>query len=338
MKPFSLTLFLVAVLTLVTEAQIGHWKFNNDGSDASGNGLTGTLVGSPTFSTDSKEGSHSIVLTGTQYVNLNNPSILPSGTTPKTISAWAKTTTTSGEHMIISYGTNSNSQAFYISQNGTSLVAGGFSNNITVTNFWTTGVWHHICLTYDGTTARLYADGVMVSSVNKTWNTVLYRAYIGRHVTHNAYWSGNLDAVRIYDTALSDQQVLALPSSAPQVPQTPTTLTASAVSSSQIDLSWSDNSTDETGFLIERSQTSSTSGFSPVTTVVANTSTYSNTGLTPATQYYYRVSAVNSNGNSSYVEATATTLAAPPQAPTGLTVTGATASSISLSWSDNSTN
>src|SRR5690606_17344206 len=167
---------------------------------------------------------------------------------------------------------------------------------------------------------------------------VLYRAYIGRHVTNNAYWSGNLDDVRIYDTALSDQQVLALASSAPQVPQTPTNLTASAVSSSQIDLSWSDNSTDETGFLIERSQTSSTSGFSPVTTVVANTSTYSNTGLTPATQYYYRVSAVNSNGNSSYVEATATTLAPPPQAPTGLNVTDATASSISLSWSDNSTN
>jgi hypothetical protein len=70
------------------------------------------------------------------------------------------------------------------------------------------------------------------------------------------------------------------------------------VSSSQINLSWTDNSNNETGFKVERSKNGK--GFSQLATVGANVTTYSDTGLNRTTTYYYRVRAVNAGGNSAY--------------------------------------
>lgn len=63
----------------------------------------------------------------------------------------------------------------------------------------------------------------------------------------------------------------------------PTNLVCTVVSSTQIDLSWTDNSPDETGFSVERS----TDGvsFSVIDTVPANVTAYNDTGLTPGTTY-----------------------------------------------------
>jgi hypothetical protein len=86
----------------------------------------------------------------------------------------------------------------------------------------------------------------------------------------------------------------------PQAPLSgPTDLRASAASNSQINLSWADTSTTESGFAIERSL-SATSGWSEIARVGANTTSYSNAGLTAATTYFYRVRAYNLNENSSY--------------------------------------
>lgn len=96
------------------------------------------------------------------------------------------------------------------------------------------------------------------------------------------------------------------PTAAP-LPAAPSGLTASAVSRTQVDLAWSDNSSNETGFRIERSTDGTT--FSQVTTVSANVTTYSNTGLSRNRQYYYRVRANGSAGSSAYSNvATARTL------------------------------
>jgi len=122
-------------------------------------------------------------------------------------------------------------------------------------------------------------------------------------------------------------------------PADPGNLVATAASCSQINLSWTDNSTDETQFNIERG----TDGinFNQIATVGANVTTYSNTGLTASTTYYYRVRAYNSGGYSGYTNtANATTPAcppAPPAAPSNLTAS-ATQTSITLNWTDNSNN
>jgi len=71
----------------------------------------------------------------------------------------------------------------------------------------------------------------------------------------------------------------------------PNYLNASAANLTQINLNWTDNSNEELGFRIQRR--TSTSGYSEITTVGANTTFYSDTGLEPYTRYYYRVQAYN---------------------------------------------
>jgi endo-1,4-beta-D-glucanase Y len=81
-------------------------------------------------------------------------------------------------------------------------------------------------------------------------------------------------------------------------PTAPSNLVANVGSSSQINLKWADNSNNETGFLIERAL--GTGAFAQIATVGAGIVAYSNTGLTAATTYNYRVRAANSVGNSAY--------------------------------------
>lgn len=72
-----------------------------------------------------------------------------------------------------------------------------------------------------------------------------------------------------------------------------------APTKSKVTLNWTDASSNETGFVVERS-TSATGGFTPLVTVPANSSSFADGAVTRKTYYYYRVAAVNANGTSSY--------------------------------------
>jgi len=82
------------------------------------------------------------------------------------------------------------------------------------------------------------------------------------------------------------------------LPNAPSGLTADAVSSSQIDLSWTDNSNNDDGFKIER-KTGAEGTYAQIDIVGPNITSYSNTGLEIAT-YYYKIYAYNSAGISAY--------------------------------------
>ena len=99
--------------------------------------------------------------------------------------------------------------------------------------------------------------------------------------------------------------------SLPVAPLAASALSASAASSSQIDLSWSDNSNNETSFRVERSANGST-GWASVGSVGSNNTSYSNTGLSASTEYFYRVFAVNSAGDSPASNTDSATTDSPP--------------------------
>jgi len=143
-------------------------------------------------------------------VNIPSSTVLPTGTAPRTLCAWAKSNSLSDYHWIASYGTASTNQAMFIGMIGTSLVGGGWAADLTVPNFWDNN-WHFIALTYDGTTASLYADGVLKASAAESWNLVPSKCYIGEMVSDLAqYWNGQIDDVRIYNRALSAADVASL--------------------------------------------------------------------------------------------------------------------------------
>jgi uncharacterized protein YxeA len=124
-------------------------------------------------------------------------------------------------------------------------------------------------------------------------------------------------------------------------PEPPSSLTAKTTSLSTIVLTWEDNSNDETGFIIQRKSGAcdSANSWSQIKTEGANTTTYTNSGLTPNITYSYRVRAYNGDGNSAYSNCASakTALSGTPKAPTNLKATSLSASQIKLTWTDNST-
>jgi hypothetical protein len=104
---------------------------------------------------------------------------------------------------------------------------------------------------------------------------------------------------------------------APTLPAAPTGLAASTASASQVNLAWTDASSNESGFKIERS----TDGvnFTQIAAVGANVKTYASTGLAAETKYHYRVRAYNAAGNSAYtaVASATTAKATTPTTPSG---------------------
>ncbi|MFP4016984.1 MAG: LamG-like jellyroll fold domain-containing protein, partial [Halanaerobiales bacterium] len=83
-------------------------------------------------------------------------------------------------------------------------------------------------------------------------------------------------------------------------PVEPTLFSGEAISSNEVRLSWIDNSTNESGFVIERLNESNE--YEEISCTVYNTTEYIDRGLRPGTLYQYRIKAVNSAGESDYAE------------------------------------
>ncbi|HYV12785.1 MAG TPA: metallophosphoesterase [Pyrinomonadaceae bacterium] len=86
----------------------------------------------------------------------------------------------------------------------------------------------------------------------------------------------------------------------PVPPAAPTSLVAAAVSNSRINLSWTDNSGDESGFRIERCKNPNCTNFAQIAQVGAGVTTFADTTVAKNTAYSYRVRAFNGAGNSAY--------------------------------------
>jgi len=120
-------------------------------------------------------------------------------------------------------------------------------------------------------------------------------------------------------------------------PAAPSGLTATAVSPTQVNLTWVDNASNETSYLVERAI--SGGSYTQLASLAADTTSFQNTAATPGTTYNYRVRASNSGGFSAYsAVVTVTTPLAPPTAPSSLTVSPRNSNSVRLAWLDNSSN
>ena len=200
------------VLPKTDPALVGWYKLDNENSgsvvDYSGYDYYGVLRGNPRW----VEGTYGDALDfdgADDFVNLGDPRDWPSGRSPRSLCGWAKTHTVAGGwRWIAAYGSPNTGLAMFIGLNGTALYGGGYGDDIYRDGFWEPDVWHHICLTYDGTTAVLYADGVQVDSAAKSWNLTPLAARIGRQVNELAeFWDGVVDDVRVYNVALTPEQV-----------------------------------------------------------------------------------------------------------------------------------
>jgi lysophospholipase L1-like esterase len=152
-------------------------------------------------------------------------------------------------------------------------------------------------------------------------STVLAHANSGEHVTlvdmHSALNPSTDISIDNLHPTLSGYQKMAsvwlqgieAVANPGSVPNSPSNLTATPVSSSQITLNWTNNASTETGFLVER-KTGSGGTYAQIALVAENDTSFIDTGLSASTQYYYRIRAINALGDSAYSnETNATTTA-----------------------------
>jgi subtilisin family serine protease len=183
-----------------------------------------------------------------------------------------------------------------------------------------------------------YMHGTSVATPHVAGLAALIWGY-NSSLTHNEIKGIILNGVDIKPTlsgkTFTGGRINALNTFADSRPQKPNELAATSESGSRINLSWTDNSSNESRFEIER-KTGPGGTYSRIANVAADETSYSDTGLSGKTTYYYRVRAINSAGNSGYSnEADAITFLA---GPSKLSAVDASTSKINLSWADNSFN
>ncbi len=190
-------------------------------------------------------------------------------------------------------------------------------------------------------------SGTFSNLVSNTGSTATTYSHTG--LSTGTTYTYKISAINNIGTSSASGEVSATPtsSSSSGTPSAPTGLVATAISGSQINLSWSIPSNNG-GYAISGYKIEYKIGSGSYSNLVSNTGTtgtsYSHTGLTSGQLYTYRVSAINSIGTSSTSsEASATPTSSSssssvPGAVTGLTATSASPTQINLSWGAPSNN
>lgn len=156
--------------------------------------------------------------------------------------------------------------------------------------------------------------------------------YTDNAVTNGTKYYYVVSAYNSYGASANSAEVSATPV-APPPPSAPTGLVATA-GNAQVMLTWN-ASTSATSYNVKRSATNG-SGYQTVSSPTTNS--FTNTGLTNGTTYYYVVTAADSAGESSpssQASATPMAPAQPPPTPSGLAATGGNAQ-VNLTWNASS--
>ncbi len=405
---------------------LGRWGLNEGAGTTSGNSVPGSVNGTftngPLWTTDSTlplATAAGLRLGGTNaYVTFGSAPSL--GASTFTIETWFRrdgaglptSTGAGGVARAIPLLTKGRAEAdgsnvdmnYFLGIDSTSArlvadfedMATGANHPVTGTTALTNGVWYHAAATFDGSTLRLFLNGVLEGSVSTSatprYDSVQH-AGLGTALNSagvaDGFFNGALDEARVWTVARSQADIVAamnseltgpvsglaarwglnedalttVTSSAgtvvngtitgsnwawaagspfnaapPSTPADPTGLTATAAGATRIDLAWTDNAGNESGYEVERSTSGAGGPYSLLVSLPANTTAYSNTGLGGATEYCYRVRAVNGVGGSGYAGPACATTAtpAPPADPSGLSASAPTYGQVHLAWTDNS--
>lgn len=197
----------------LSRGKVGHWKLDTDYTDISGNNSGENGVGTIVYSNDSEVSKGSFIFNGSNsYVNLGVTDALQiQSNTPISVCAWIRPTSLTIRDMIFSKSTNRGSPYTYmfgLISGNMNAYTGSAWRGVTTSHLITLNNWHHIAFCYDGTTLRYYHNGVMVDSrIDFSFTNNISRINtIGGYDT-NSDFNGNVNDVRVYSTALSDDDI-----------------------------------------------------------------------------------------------------------------------------------
>jgi hypothetical protein len=179
--------------------------------DISGNNNNGTLTNGPTFSGIGKQAS--IVFDGVDDFASGSGTRL---TTQGTIITWFKTSNTYTNNYLFSLPfVSAGSNGFDLGFGGTTAFRGVLATTVsqailTYTTTYSDNNWHMGALTYNGTTATLYYDGVARTSASTTGSllqTANGEFNVGRFGSYGAYVAASISNATVYNRALSATEI-----------------------------------------------------------------------------------------------------------------------------------
>ena len=207
-----------------SKSMIGYWKFdegsgttvNNSGNGGSAlNGTLGTGPSAPTWSNDGKFNKALNFNGVNNYIQGSTSSLLKP--TNITISAWAKTSDSKSTQFIGGYG-NTGVLGYWLGAGSSKFVfsvGNGSSNKQLSSNFTSNdNNWHHVVGTYDGSTQKIFVDGNLKNTYTAVTGDISYGTLANGFLIGNTeglnsarFWSGSIDDVKIYNYALTDDEV-----------------------------------------------------------------------------------------------------------------------------------
>ena len=189
----------------------GYWPFNGNADDESGNERHGTVYG-PQLTADRFGNPSSAYQFGsseyiaTSLTHLSSPTL--------TIAAWAKTSSSQMEMTLTSARGGSITGLYY---NANQVVGtfgnsgGGFHNGDYSNSPSNDGNWHHVAMSYNDTTIRIYFDGAVVVDAPISFDLYFNGPFeFGRDNPYGRYFYGDLDDIGLWDRALSTEEVYQL--------------------------------------------------------------------------------------------------------------------------------
>jgi regulator of replication initiation timing len=201
----------------LTNGLVAWYPLDGNASDMSGNGLN-TIINGATLSDDRYGKSNgAFFFDGNDYIETEKE--LPiKGNSKRTISLWFKTDKGDNSYQaLVSTGNNGTSRLFDILFRKDHAIVHyyGHKNNFNAGTI-KLNQWHLLTVTHDSVITSLFIDGILKSSRNNILNTSPNKLIIG--ATHYNYdprgphisATASIDDVRIYDRALSEEEVLAL--------------------------------------------------------------------------------------------------------------------------------
>ena len=192
-----------------------HYEFEGTANDSSGNGLHGTVMGNPTF-VAGKVGQ-AISLDGmSDYVNITGyKGIL--GPSAVTVTAWVNTTTT-GTGTIVGWGPNVAGQRFGFRINDDRTRMEHQGGNVQGDSNVNDGQWHHVAVTVQASATISYPDVILyvdgIDDTRATTDSDAFNLTAGQDVrigsrpsNDDRFFIGSIDDVRIYDRALTEEEI-----------------------------------------------------------------------------------------------------------------------------------
>ncbi len=200
---------------------IGEWHMDeNTGATVynttSTTGINGTVSGTGFWTTSSAMGKSAILCSGDDMVTIPDVAALQLGQT-QTVEAWVKVAATATDLVrLVGKGTTDNrNYGLWLATDGTVLYqfsnTGGTTFNAQSTLMKINdGIWHHVAGTYDGNNLKVFVDGMLAASTAvgaQTPKTSTDPLTFGSAGTIGTGLLGTIDEVKIYNVALTDDQI-----------------------------------------------------------------------------------------------------------------------------------